>query len=353
MTESERVEALLQRKKPDRIPVWPFDFSGFCCIDAGHNLGELYNNPALALEVERSTCRKYEWVFSPFYGYAAYGGWEFGGDIKWPRGEFDQAPSIIRYPVETEQDVWNLEKPDIAGAGFHPLLAEFNMLSSQEKPDNEPFNICMPLFGPFSTTGNVAGPDRLNRWLLKKPEVAHHLLKVVTDYAIEQPGYWKNLFGTEHTIVHSGEALASNQMISPRHFEQFVLPYLQQLYHSLSSLGFRYIHTHICGEQNANLPFWSQVPLGDPGIISIGHEVDILTAAKHFPDHIILGNLEPAIIQTATPQEVYEASQKIIEKGKTCPGGFIFSSGCQLPPMSPPENVRMMVRAANDFGRYG
>ena len=352
MTESERIETLLRHRKPDRVPIWPFGSGGFSCVDTGHTLVEFYTNPALALEVERVTCRKYGWVFSPMYTYAAYGGWEFGGDIKWPSCKFDQAPSIKRYPVETELDVWDLSKPDIAGAGYHPLLTEFNRLASAEKLDNEPFNACIPLLGSFSVAGNIAGPERPNRWLLKKPDVAHHLLKAVTDYEIEVARYWKNMFGTEHAIIHSGEALASNQVISPKHFEQFVLPYLRQLYQSLHSLGYKNIHTHICGDQNANLPFWSQVPLGDPGIISIGHEVDILTAANYFPEHIILGNIEPAIIQTRSPQEVYEASRIVIEKGKTCAGGFIFSSGCQLPPMSSSKNVRMMTKAVCDFGWY-
>ena len=96
----------------------------------------------------------------------------------------------------------------------------------------------------------------------------------------------------------------------------------------------------------------AQIPLGDPGIVSVGHEVDILKAAEYFPNDIIMGNLEPAIIQTATPQQVYDASREIIEKGKQCPGGFAFSPGCELPPMSPPLNVWMMTKAADDFGWY-
>jgi uroporphyrinogen decarboxylase len=205
---------------------------------------------------------------------------------------------------------------------------------------------------PYSTAGCVCGPEKLNRWLIKRPDVAHHLLQLVTNFVIDTAKYWKDKFGTENSYVQSGEPLASNDMISPRHFEQFVFPYLKQVYEELRSLGYKYIHSHICGEQNANLPYWSRLPMGDPGIISIGHEVDILRAAEYFPNDIILGNLEPAIIQTGTPQQVYEASREVIEKGKMCSGGFIFASGCQLPPMSPSENILMMTKAAEDFGWY-
>jgi uroporphyrinogen decarboxylase len=117
-------------------------------------------------------------------------------------------------------------------------------------------------------------------------------------------------------------------------------------------MGFKHIYSHICGEQNANLEKWAEIPMGNPGIISIGHEIDVLTAAKYFPNDIILGNLDPSIVQTGTPQEVYDSSKEIIEKGMQCSGGFIFSPGCQMPPKAPAINAWMLTKAAQDFGRY-
>jgi uroporphyrinogen decarboxylase len=64
-------------------------------------------------------------------------------------------------------------------------------------------------------------------------------------------------------------------------------------------------------------------------------------------------HLEPAIIQFSTPNEVYEASREIIQKGKKLPGGYIFSPGCELPPKADHANVMAMTQAINDFGWYG
>ena len=97
---------------------------------------------------------------------------------------------------------------------------------------------------------------------------------------------------------------------------------------------------------------WSQIPFGDPGIVSIGHEVDIETAAQYFPNDIIFGNLEPVILQAGTPDEVYEASRKVIQKGKQIANGFIFAPGCEMPPHTPDDNVYAMNRAVEDFGWY-
>jgi len=80
--------------------------------------------------------------------------------------------------------------------------------------------------------------------------------------------------------------------------------------------------------------------------------VDIETASKYFPEDIILGNIEPARIQTARPEEVYELCRIAIEKGKKHPGGYILAPGCELPVKTPPINVFQMTKAVNDFGWY-
>ena len=141
-------------------------------------------------------------------------------------------------------------------------------------------------------------------------------------------------------------------MISPKQFETFVLPYAREINEKVLSLGYRHIFCHICGEQNLNLPLWAKIPFGDPGLVSFGHEVALEKAAAYFPNDIIIGNLEPAIVQNGTPEEVYEATRKVVETGKNLPGGFIFAPGCELPPKAPIENVKMMTRAVEDFGWY-
>ena len=92
--------------------------------------------------------------------------------------------------------------------------------------------------------------------------------------------------------------------------------------------------------------------MGDPGIVSVGHEVDLKKVAEDFPRDIIMGNIEPVIIQFKTPDEVYEVTCKVVEYGKTIPGGFILSSGCTFPPRAPRENVEAIIRAVNDNGWY-
>ena len=353
MKERERFEALLRREKPDRVPIWPFGSAGgLSAIHCGKSIAEEYTNPETALTVARKTSQDFGWLFIPFYGYASYGAWEFGGEIKWPSSEFNQAPSITRYPVVTEEDVWKLEKPDIPKAGIIPLQAEFNKLSAKEHLDDEPFKVMAFIGGPFTAAANTCSVEKMARWLIKKPEVAHHLMQLVTEHLIELTAYWHSLYGTEGVLIFTAEATAANNIISPKQFEQFVLPYLKELHQRILAMGYRHILCHICGEHNGNMPYWAQVPMGYPGIVSIGHEVNLSKAAGYFPNDIILGNLEPPIVLAQTEEDVYRATKVVLEEGMQIAGGYIFSTGCGIPPMSPAANVRAMTKAVNDFGWY-
>jgi uroporphyrinogen decarboxylase len=352
MTDRERIEALLRREKPDRVPIWPFAYDGFAAVYAKASVADAYCSPEVSLAAQRKACKDFGWVFSPFFSYASFGAWEFGGEIKWPTGEFAQAPMVMRHPVETEEDAWNLKMPNVKEAGFVPLKMAFAKLSARERLDNEPFNVEGFGGGCFGLAANIVGVESFLRWIIKKPDLAHHLLRLAADFKVALAQYWKDTFGTEGVIPKGGEPTASNQMISPRQFEKFALPYIKETQEKILAMGYQTTYMHICGEHNLNLPHWAHIPFGNPGILSIGHEVKIETAGRYFPDQIILGNLNPSIIQTGTPEDVYVNTKKNIEEGKDLPGGYIFSPGCQLPPKAHPDNVMAMTRAVDDFGWY-
>jgi len=57
------------------------------------------------------------------------------------------------------------------------------------------------------------------------------------------------------------------------------------------------------------------------------------------------------ILAKADIKDVLETSVQCIEDAKNG-GGFIFSSGDQVPYETPPENLDIMVFAADKYGRY-
>jgi uroporphyrinogen decarboxylase len=353
LTDQERMEALWARQKPDRVPLMPLAL-GFAALNTGSNLNDFYTEPQKCVDALRWTNDQYGW--HPFLSYMgstfAFPAEEFGGEVKYPTGEFAQAPMVVRHPVETEEEVYQMKVPDnLEKLGMMPryLEATAYMLKFGGL-------IKMPwATGPLDLAGAVIGIEQVGRWMIKKPEVAHHALKVLNDFQVAVAKLFADTFGAENLLYEITAPSESNQVISPRHFKEFCVPYMKDLLDNAREMGYKYFRYHICGEQNLNLPLWAEIDLGGPGIpaiISVGHEVELERVAELFPNDIAFGNLEPALLQIGTPDEVYERSQKLISQGKEFPGGFIFSSGCEVPPKASPYNMWMMTKAINDYGWY-
>lgn len=344
MTKYERWEAILSRQPLDRIPVFGFAM-GFATVHCGLTVTDAYNKPDKFFNAVTQTADEFGWQDLPQIGYAAMGAWEFGGDIKWPTSEFDQAPTVTRKPVNSEEDVDKLVVPNVRTAGIIPTMRKVADLQAQS---GAPL-IAISAPGPWTLASSVCGADTLCRWTIKKPELVDKIQQQILPFCIEQLHYWVDTYGTDRLLPWlGGTAAAANQLISPKTFERFYIPYMKEYYEEAHAMGIKHIFIHICGEQNMNLPYYQQLDFGDPGILSFGHEVELETAGKYFPNDIITGNVEPAVIQTGTPEEVYELTQKTIEKGKKCPGGFMLAPGCELPPKSPDENLWAMMQAVSD-----
>ena len=346
MTPAERMRALLAGQPIDRVPFFPFT-RGFCARNVGYPLESFYTDPEKSFWAQVWTQEMYGYDGSPAIGYAAYGAWEFGGEVRFPSSQWEQAPIITRFPVQSEQDVWNLRLPDVKTAGMLPMMMQFSKL--QQKFGT---SINVTCGSPFTRAGNMCGIDMVCRWMVKKPELAHRLLRLATDHGVEVVQYWVDIFGAERVTARTSTPAEANQVISPSQFEEFAFPYHKELHEKLLAMGVKRFHCHICGEHNLNLPYLARIPMGDRGILSFGHEVDLETAASYFPNHIIAGNVEPQVIQNGTPQQVYELCRIAIEKGKKAPGGYVLMAGCELPVMAPPYNIYVMKKAVDEFGWY-
>ena len=347
MTSGERMGALLMRQRPDRLPFMPFA-GGFCAKNVGYPVRVLYSDPEKSFWSQMWTAEMFGYDGGAIFGYASQGGWEFGGEIKMPESEWEQAPVVTKFPAQTPEAVDALEIPEVETAGIYPLAIQFAKIQQQFG-----MPIFVQVFAPFTSAGNTAEVDTLCRWMMKQPEVAHKLLQKCTVFAKKVIDYFTENFPNYPIMAFSGEATSANQIISPRQFEQFVLPYMKELHAYVLGHGIRHILCHICGEQNLNLQYWAQMEYGDPGILSFGHEVDLTKAIEIFGDkHIIAGNVEPQVIQNGTNQQVYELCKACIEKAKYAPSGYMLMAGCEVPVQAPSYNIYVMKKAVIEYGFY-
>jgi uroporphyrinogen decarboxylase len=347
MTSGERMHSLLMRQRPDRVPFMPFIF-GYCAKNVGYPIRSVYDDAEKSFWAQMWTAEMFGYDGGALYGYASMGGWEFGGDIKMPVSEWEQAPVITRFPVTTPEEAEALEVPEVENAGCYPIMIEFAKIQHQM---GMPIMVFEGL--PFNTAGNICEVDMLCRWMIKKPDTAHTLLRKSTEFAKKVTDYFMDHYPDYPVMFFTGTASSANQIISAKQFKEFALPYDKEVHQHILDRGVKSIFCHICGEQNLNLPYWAEIEYGDPGILSFGHEVDLRRAIEVFGDkHAIAGNIEPRMIQEGTGQEVYDLCKEAILKAKDAPSGYLLMAGCEVPVQAPPYNFYAMKKAIMDHGFY-
>jgi len=324
----------------------------FAVQNAGYPVTAAYNDPQKSFDAQIETIAQFgeDGIPRMAVGGASDVTWAFGGTLKWPAGEYAMAPTAARHPVNSKAEAEALAMPeDVAAAGPLPLYLDFARRCQENGLPVFPF-----ITSPIEGARSLCGPELLMRWMIKQPDLAHRLLRLATAYSVAVVRLFAATFPPENILTYLAAPTASNQMLSPRFFETFVLPYQKKLHEKILQTGIRHIYCHICGEQNKNLPLWRKIPMGNPGIVSFGHEVAIETAVKVFGhDCIIAGNIEPAVIHMGRPEEIYRLCMAALAQGSRAPHGYILMPGCGIPPNVPTQNLLMLKKAAAEFGRDG
>jgi uroporphyrinogen decarboxylase len=346
MSSQERWEALVRGEPLDRVPCLQF-MLGHTAVVNGRPIAKVYDDAAASLYCQRHAMQMYGHDGLILHGWANAGGAEFGGEIEFPYRKYTGAPMMKSNPVQNEDDAWNLKVPeDLTAVGTIPVALEFSRLQYVAG-----MPVTIQVGSPLTWAGSVCGEERLMLWIIKKPDLVHHVLRVITDFILQKADFWVNEFGAER-IMAFDLCIETNKLYSPQQFQTFAFPYLEEIHDHLTRAGVAIFLSHICGEQNRNLPYWSRLSYGQRGMISVGKEVALASARQAFPGSVILGNIDPVTVQEGTPEEVLDLCRECIDQGKGHPGGYALMTGCEVPPQAPPVNVSQMVRACREYGRY-
>jgi uroporphyrinogen decarboxylase len=66
-------------------------------------------------------------------------------------------------------------------------------------------------------------------------------------------------------------------------------------------------------------------------------------------DKVGMGNIDPSSeFRNGTPESIYAATTELLKKCSKYPN-FVLSSGCDIPPLSPWENIDAFFKASEDF----
>jgi uroporphyrinogen decarboxylase len=148
------------------------------------------------------------------------------------------------------------------------------------------------------------------------------------------------------------ETRASADLISPKHFDEFALPYLRTLVTEVKALGMATI-LYFCGDAMPRLTV-----LRNLGVDAIALEeskktfkIDIEEVVDRVGDVLtVFGNVDAiGIMDHGTPEMIEDEVKRQIRAGKKA-RGFVAGIGSPLTPTTSPRNLDLFVRAVRRHG---
>jgi uroporphyrinogen decarboxylase len=186
---------------------------------------------------------------------------------------------------------------------------------------------------------------------IENPEFAHELSEMITDYKIRIMRRAAKE-GADAIITGDDYATSQGPIMSPRHFREFIFPYLKKCVDAVHDTGLPFIK-HSDGNLWPIMDMLLEAGIDALDPVEPAAGMDIGEVKRKLGDRIsLIGNVDCSFLLTmGSTDDVVEAVKETIAKASVG-GGHILASSNSIHPAVKPENYRAMIDAARTFGRY-
>jgi uroporphyrinogen decarboxylase len=336
----ERFYAALKFKKADRIPyIYQFFGAANHVLKAIHkSFKDVYYTPegVIAFQLKAQELYGHDNIMIP------------GGCLTVEAEAMEAEISIKEhnYPkiskrVTQDLKMLNLRPADPYQDGRMPIYIEAIRLISDKLGETTP--IIGTILTPLGVLMELIGFTQVIKGIKRYPDIIHEALRVVTQTCISYVGAM--LKEGAHGILID-EAGASASLMRREICDEFGLQYTKTLISAVKSAGGVFI-IHNCSEE----PYLDLQVSIHPDVLNVSGG-DLKSIKKQFGNQVcLMGNIEPAVIHLGSPKEVRSKAIECINEWKN-EGGFIFSTGCEIPHNAPITNVKVLKEVVEQYGRY-
>ena len=250
----------------------------------------------------------------------------------------DEVPTIIGTIIEDPEEVADIEVPEV-GAGRTGLYIEAISNVVSEINDRPVF---AGAIGPYSLAGRLMGMTELMVNCYEEDEAVHALIEKCSAF-IEKYILAFKAAGANGVVIAEPAA----GLISPALMDEFSAEYLKKIVANVQDENFIVVY-HNCG--NVVNRMTAECAKIGAKAYHFGNAVDMLEMIENMPeDVLVMGNVDPAgTLRNGTPEKVREETLGIMEKCCSHPN-FVISSGCDIPPATPWENLDAFFAAVEEF----
>lgn len=256
----------------------------------------------------------------------------FGASI---RISEDEVPTVVGALVTDEEEAKALNIPAV-GTGRTGLCVEAIRQAARMITDRP---VLAGIIGPYSLASRLMDVNEAMILCYDEPELVHAVMEKTTVFLIEYCQAFRQA-GADGVVM--AEPLTG--ILSPALAREFSHPYVKKIIDAVQTDDFCVIY-HNCGN---NVPLMIQdiYTLGALGC-HFGDAIDMGAVLPQAPgDVLVMGNISPAEqFRGGTPDSIAAVTRELLA---SCGGypNFVISSGCDVPPLSPWENIDSFFAAA-------
>lgn len=250
----------------------------------------------------------------------------------------DEVPTVVGALVDEDTDPDDIAVPAV-GAGRTGLYVEAIAKVAPLIGDRP---VLAGAIGPFSLAGRLMDVSEVMVLCYEEPELVHAVLGKAAGFVAAYAAAFRAA-GADGVVL--AEPLAG--LLSPDLAEEFSSAYVRRIVEEVQTDSFAVVY-HNCG---------GGVPKMMDSIVATGaaafHFGNAISMADVMPlvpaDRVAMGNVAPAEqLRNGTPDSVRAATIEVLE---ACAGNpnFVISTGCDVPPMAPLENIDAFFAAVDEF----
>lgn len=338
MNSIERVQCVLERKQPDRVPYfeWMVDIKvrKALCPEA-ETAQEFYDQMGWDAVIADTSYEKVQ---------VGEGRWrsEWGFVLQDTQEEHGVE---VESPIKSLADFKRYSPPDPTTPGRFTKIEEAIERYGGHRA------VVVHLNDVFTLPRYLMGMEDLLKSIIKEPELVRALVEMSVDINLELA---KGVAARGIKVVYTGDDYAYNQgpLMSPTQFRELFYPGLKRVIQGFKDLGL-YVIKHSDGNlwPILDLIIETGIDCLDP-IDPLGG-MDLAEVKAKYGHRVALkGNVDCAqLLSFGTPEQVRAATREALEKGMPG-GGFILSSSNSIHSAVEPENYAAMLDTWREYRDY-
>lgn len=250
----------------------------------------------------------------------------------------DEVPTVVGSIIDEDTDPESIFIPSV-GAGRTGLYLE---AIEKVVPRITDRPVLAGIIGPFSLAGRLMDVSEIMVLCYEEPELVHAVLDACARFLKDYAGAYKQV-GADGVVM--AEPLAG--LLSPSLVDEFSTRYVRGIVDAVQDESFAVVY-HNCGGGVVKA-IDAVLATGAMGF-HFGNAIDMAEIVPLVPsDRLVMGNVDPAgELRNGTPESVRARTLSVMEACRPYPN-FVISTGCDIPPMAPWENIDAFFSAVEEF----